>query len=248
MNLVRSDFSRRHLGSLLGAFWAFAGPLATVGVLLFVFNVGFRSGPVNGVPFDLWLISGLVVWFYISDAITSGCNSVIDYGFLVKKIPFRTELLPAVKICSSLYVHVINLVLLLVLFLYAGKWPTLYWLQLPYYLMCLVAFALSVAMTGAVIQVFFKDLQGVIAIAMQIGLWATPILWDAQILPERFRLLVHLNPVSYLVQGYRDSLLFNTWFFDRPGQTAWFWGLTLGLLAIGHGIFRRTKHEFADVL
>ena len=89
-SLIRSDFERRYLGTYFGVFWAFAAPLATIGVLLFVFNVGFRSGPINGVRFDLWLISGLIVWFYISDAVVAGAHSIIEYSFLVKKMQFPT--------------------------------------------------------------------------------------------------------------------------------------------------------------
>jgi teichoic acid transport system permease protein len=247
-NLVQSDFRRRYLGTYFGIFWAFAAPFSTIAVLLFVFNVGFRSGPINGVSFDLWLISGLIVWFYISDAIVSGTNSVVEYSFLVKKIPFSTELLPIVKIASSLYVHVVNLLLLLGLFIYHGHFPSIFWLQIIYYLIALVIFVLAISMIGAVIQVFFRDFQGVITILMQIGLWGTPVLWDAKILPERFAPLVNLNPASYIVQGYRDSLLFNTWFFERPGQTLYFWAVTISLLVLGIFVFKRAKRDFADVL
>lgn len=247
-NLVQSDFRRRYLGTYFGIFWAFAAPLSTIAVLLFVFNVGFRSGPVNGVSFDLWLVSGLIVWFYISDAIVSGANSISEYSFLVKKIQFPTELLPIVKISSSLYVHLVNLALLVGLFLYHGRYPNLFWLQLLYYLIALVSSVLAVAMVSAVIQVFFRDFQGVIAILMQIGLWGTPILWDANMLPERFAPFVKLNPASYVVQGYRDSLLFDTWFFDKPGQTAYFWAVTTCMLVLGFYVFKRAKGDFADVL
>jgi len=247
-NLVQSDFRRRYLGTYFGIFWAFAAPFSTIGVLLFVFNVGFRSGPVNGVSFDLWLISGLIVWFYITDAIVSGANSIIEYSFLVKKIPFSTELLPIVKIASSLYVHMVNLLLLLGLFIYHGSFPTIFWFQIIYYLIALVAFVLAISMVSAVIQVFFKDFQGVIAILMQIGLWGTPVLWDAKILPERFAPLVYLNPANYIVQGYRDSLLFNTWFFEKPGQTLYFWIFTIVLLVLSFFVFNRAKRHFADVL
>jgi ABC-type polysaccharide/polyol phosphate export permease len=247
-SLVQSDFQRKFLGTYFGILWAFAAPLATISVLLFVFNVGFRSTPVNGVRFDLWLISGLIVWFYISDAITSGSNSIIEYSFLVKKIQFPTELLPIVKICSSLYVHAVSLVLMLGLFIYTGHYPSVYWIQLIYYLLALIALVLAVSMISSVIQVFFRDFQGVITIAMQIGLWATPVLWDMQILPEKYTFLVYFNPASYIIQGYRDSLLFNIWFFERSGQTFYFWFVILALLGLGFTLFKRAKRDFADVL
>lgn len=248
VNLVQSDFRRRYLGTYLGAFWAVAAPFSTIGVLLFVFNVGFRSAPVAGVDFDVWLVSGLIVWFYISDGIISGSNSVMEYGFLVKKMRFMTELLPVVKVTSSLYVHLINFAFLISLIFYSGYRPTLYWLQLPYYFAGLFVFVLAVAMSASVIQVFVKDFSGVIAILIQIGFWATPVLWDAKMLPARFEFLVTYNPANYLVQGYRESLLLNIWFFHRPAETIYFWIITLAMLFLGVVLFKRTKHQFADVL
>ena len=247
-NLVSSDFRRRYLGTFFGAFWAFAAPLSTIAVLLFVFNVGFRSAPIDGVSFDLWLIAGLIVWLYISDAVVSASNSIVEYSFLVKKMNFATELLPVVKAASSLYVHGVNLLLLLLLFIYHGIYPNLFWLQLCYYLIAMVVLVLAVAMLCSVIQVFFRDFQGVMAILVQIGLWATPILWETKMLPERFAWLVALNPVNYIVQGYRDSLLFNTWFFERPIQTVYFWSISGILLAVGCLVFKKAKYDFADVL
>ncbi|WP_180128921.1 ABC transporter permease [Rhodoferax sp. BLA1] len=247
-NLVQSDFKRRYLGTYFGVFWAFAAPLATIGVLLFVFNVGFRSGPINGVRFDLWLVPGLIVWFYISDAVISGCNSIVEYSFLVKKIQFSTELLPIVKVCSSLYVHLVSVILLFGLYIYQGQYPSFFWFQILYYLLALIVFVLAISMIGSVVQVFFRDFQGVIAILMQIGLWGTPVLWDAKILPDRLAPLIYLNPASYIVQGYRDSLIFDIWFYQRPNQTIYFWTITLILLGAGFFLFNRSKRDFADVL
>lgn len=248
VNLVQSDFRRRYLGTYLGGFWAVAAPFSTIGVLLFVFNVGFRSGPVAGVDFDVWLVSGLVVWFYISDGITSGANAVTEYGFLIKKMRFVTELLPIVKVTSSLYVHLINFTFLAALLVYRDHQPTIYWLQLPYYFVAMYIFVLAISFVASVIQVFVKDFTGVIGIMMQIGFWATPVLWDAQMLPDRFKVIVTYNPANYLVQGYRDSLLLDDWFFHKPVETVYFWSLTLTIFLLGAALFKRTKHQFADVL
>ena len=248
INLVRWDIQRRYLGTYFGVVWFFVAPIATISLLLFIFNVGFRSEPINGVSFDLWLISGLIVWFYISDGIISGSNSVIEYSFLVKKMKFSIEILPLVKVFSSLYLHLVSLFFLFCYFIYVGNYPTIFWAQIPYYLFALIVFVLAISMIGSMIQVFFRDFQGVISILMQIGFWGTPVLWDAKILPERFALFVNLNPANYIVQGYRDSLLFNIWFFDKPNQTGYFWSVTLVILVIGFFQFRRTKRDFADVL
>jgi ABC-type polysaccharide/polyol phosphate export permease len=247
-NLTSADFKRRYFGTYFGAFWAFAAPVATISVLLFVFNVGFKSGPVSGVHFDLWLVTGLVVWFYFSDSVSSACNSIVEYSFLIKKIQFTHELLPLVKVGSALYVHFAGLGILLCLCFYRGVYPSIYWLQIPYYLFALICLVTGLGLIGAVIQVFFKDFQGMVTILMQIGLWATPILWEAQILPAKYLPMVQYNPVHYIVQGYRDSLLFNQWFFTKPIPTLQFWLITAILLAIGIYLFSKTKRDFVDVL
>jgi ABC-type polysaccharide/polyol phosphate export permease len=247
-NLTRADFQRRYFGTYFGAFWAFAAPIATISVLLFVFNVGFKSGPVNGVHFDLWLVTGLVVWFYFSDSVSSACNSIAEYAFLIKKIKFTHELLPLVKVGSALYVHVAGVCILLGLCLFRGVYPSVYWFQLPYYMFALICLVTGLGLIGAVIQVFFKDFQGMLSIFLQIGLWATPILWEVGILPDKFLPMVRYNPVHYIVQGYRDSLLFNHWFFSKPIQSLQFWIITGSLLGIGIYLFSRTKRDFVDVL
>jgi ABC-type polysaccharide/polyol phosphate export permease len=247
-NFVNADFKRRYFGTYFGVFWAFAAPVATISVLLFVFNVGFKSGPINGVHFDLWLVTGLVVWFFFSDAVSSACNAVIEYSFLIKKIQFTHELLPLVKVGSALYVHFAGLLILIVLCIYRGVVPNIYWLQIPYYLFALIVLVTGLGLIGAVIQVFFKDFQGMLSILLQIGLWATPILWEAQILPEKYLPLVQYNPIHYIVQGYRDALLFNQWFFDKPVQSVQFWLTALFLIMAGMYLFSRTKRDFVDVL
>ncbi|OHX18191.1 ABC transporter permease, partial [Chromobacterium sphagni] len=182
---------------------------------------------------DFW-IDCLV---YISDGIISGSNAITEYSFLVKKMQFMTELLPIVKVTSSLYVHLINSALLIALLLYKGHRPDIYWLQLPYYFISLYVFVLSVAMVASVIQVFIKDFQGVISILMQIGLWGTPVLWDAKMLPAKYQFLVTLNPVNYLVQGYREVFLFKGWFFEHPAKALYFWGVTAAMLLLGMLLF-----------
>lgn len=247
-NLIKSDFQRRYMGTYLGVLWAVAAPFSTIAVLLFVFNYGFRLGSISGVDFDVWLVSGLIVWFFISDGIASGTNSIVEYVFLIKNIRFNSELLPIIKVTSSLFPHVATFLLLIFLLMNNKYYPNIYWAQIPYYLFALFVFVIAITTITSVVQVFFKDFNNFVGIVLQIGFWATPVLWDAKILPERYEFIVKYNPANYLVQGYRESLILNGWFYDKIFETFYFWSLTLIILVFGLFLFKRTKHQFADVL
>jgi len=103
--LTKRDFKSRYLGSYLGLLWAFIHPSVTIMVLWFVFQVGFKSRPVQNVPFILWLMSGIIPWFFFSEAFASASNSIVEYNYLVKKVVFRVSALPLVKILSATFIH-----------------------------------------------------------------------------------------------------------------------------------------------
>jgi len=95
---------------------------------------------------------------------------------------------------------------------------------------------------------FFKDLGQLINIFLQIGIWATPIMWSYNIIPEKYQWIVKLNPMLYIVEGYRDSFINNIWFWEKQIQTIYFWLISLSLFFMGAIIFKRLKPHFADVL
>jgi lipopolysaccharide transport system permease protein/teichoic acid transport system permease protein len=93
-----------------------------------------------------------------------------------------------------------------------------------------------------------RDIGQVIRVINRIGFWFTPIFWQIDIFPTKFHFFIKLNPVYYLVTGYRDSLFYKIWFWESPKLTLYFWGLTLAIFAFGAIVFRRLRPHFADVL
>lgn len=85
IDLTLKDFKKKYVGSYLGILWAFVTPIITIGVFWFVFEVGFKSAPVDNFPFILWLSCGMIPWFFITDVLNNGTNSVIENDYLVKK-------------------------------------------------------------------------------------------------------------------------------------------------------------------
>lgn len=247
-NLAKNDFKTKYAGSYLGIIWAFVHPIVTVLVYWFVFEVGFKSAPVEDFPFLLWLVSGLVPWFFFSEAIINATNSMVEYSYLVKKVVFKISILPIVKIISALFVHVFFVIFTIVLFAAYGHLPTVYTLQVVYYTMCMFILVLGLSYATSAIIIFFKDLGQIISIFLQVGMWMTPIMWSYNMVPAEFQWILKLNPMYYIIEGYRDSLINHVWFWERFNQTIYFWLITIGMFGIGALIFKRLKVHFADVL
>ncbi|QSZ40929.1 ABC transporter permease [Sulfurimonas aquatica] len=248
LDLAKNDFKSRYMANYLGILWAFIQPAAMIGIFWFVFQVGFKSMPVDNFPFILWLMAGMIPWFFIAESLQTGTNAILSNSFLVKKIVFRVSLLPIVQIISALTVHLFFILFLFGMFLYYGYMPTIYWLQIPYYLFCTIIFVLGISWMTSSIVVFFKDLGQFITIIIQFGFWLTPIFWSIKILPEKYHHLIQYNPAFYIIEGYRDSLIYNTWFWEKINLSVQYWIVTFVFFFAGAVVFRKLRPHFADVL
>lgn len=248
LDLAKNDFRARYIANQLGVIWAFVQPAVLIAIFWFVFEVGFKSMPVADFPFILWLIAGMVPWLFFAESLQSATQSVLANSFLVKKVVFRVELLPIIQILSALAIHLFFVMVMLGLYMGYGYRPSLYWLQLPYYLLATLVLVLGLSWLTSAVVVFLRDLGQLVAMLVQFGFWLTPVFWSVSILPERFLPLVRLNPVYYLVEGYRDSLIHQQWFWQKPGLTLQFWLVALLLLLAGSLVFRRLRPHFADVI
>ena len=176
--LAKNDFKTRYAGSYLGIVWAFIQPVITILVYWFVFSVGFRSGTGDlGVPFVLYLVAGIVPWFFFQDALIGGTNSLLEYNYLVKKVVFNISVLPVVKIISAMFVHAFFVLFTIILYTAYGKFPDIYYLQIIYYSGCVFLLVLGLSYATSAIVIFFRDLTQIINIVLQVGVWLTPIMW-----------------------------------------------------------------------
>lgn len=248
--LAKNDFKKRYAGSYMGAVWAMAQPVVTVGMYYVVFDLIMEAGGRgdSDIPFVLFLTAGLVPWFFFSEALNNGTNALLEYNYLVKKVVFKISVLPIIKIIAATFIHVFFVGILLIVAAVYGYYPTVYTLQILYYSACLFIFVLALCYTTCSIVVFFRDLSQIISIALQIGMWATPILWDINTLNARWLFILKLNPLVYIVNGYRTAVYGRQWFFQDFFSTMYFWIITVVLFGIGGAVFRRLKVHFADVL
>ena len=247
--LARNDFRVRFAGSYFGIIWAFVQPMATILLFWFVFQVGFRARPTDtGIPYVLWLASGLTPWFFFAEAWTTVTAAFTEYSYLVKKVVFRVELLPLVKMFSALLFHIAFLLVLLVLNFSLGQPLRWHLLQLPYYGFCLFSLGLAIGTLTASILPFFRDLGQLLNIVLQFGMWLTPIMWPIAMVPAQYRWIFKLNPVGYVVEGYRDSLFGLNWVWQHGPTTAGFWAITLAISVLASRVHKRLRPHFPDVL
>ncbi|MCI8682022.1 MAG: ABC transporter permease [Lachnospiraceae bacterium] len=254
--LAKNDFKTKFSGSYLGTVWAFVQPVITVLIYWFVFDmaIGARA-QIRGelpLPYVLWLVAGIVPWFFFSDCLSAGTSVLNEYNYLVKKVVFHIDILPVVKIFSSIFVHVFFVAVAVLLFLLYGYFPDLYVLQALYYSAGVLLLALGMSYFTSAVSVFFPDVRQIVNIGLQIGVWATPIMWDIndmkEKIPEAVLIIMKCNPLYYIVLGYREAFIDKVWFWEHPGMTLYFWGFTLTVCLLGVKVFKRLKVHFADVL
>lgn len=248
--LAKNDFKKRYAGSYMGAVWALAQPVVTVAMYYIVFDklMGGAGRGVEDVPFVLFLTAGLVPWFYFNEALNNGTNALREYDYLVKKVVFKISILPIIKVIAATFIHVFFVAVLLVVAAFYGYYPNIYTIQILYYSFCMFVFVLALCYATCSVVVFFKDLTQIINIVLQIGIWATPILWNMDSVPYKWVFILKLNPLVYIVGGYRNAIYGKEWFFQDFFSTMYFWIVTVVLFGIGGAIFRRLKVHFADVL
>jgi len=245
-SLARSDFRTRYVGSYYGLLWEILQPLSLIFLFWFVFEFALGIKTVEGVPFALWFIIGLIPWFFFSDAWSNATNALTQYSFLVKKMVFKVEILPTVKVISSLLTSAIFHVILVFVLIIYDVGLQLSSLAILYYLFCTAVLVWGLGMMTSAIVVFFKDMRQLLAIILQFGIYLTPILWSQNAIPEGWHWFITLNPMAYVVNGYRSAIL-GELALD-PLTTCIFWAMTIVIMIAGSIVFQKLRPHLADVL
>ncbi|MCR5416867.1 MAG: ABC transporter permease [Pseudobutyrivibrio sp.] len=255
--LAKNDFKQKFAGSTLGVIWAFVQPVVTILVYWIVFDKALNQGTQGtkaGIqaPFVLWLSAGIVPWFYFSEVLSAGTIVLHEYNYLVKKVVFPIDVLPIVKAVSSLFVHIFFVGFTILVYALYGFGFTPYIFQVIYYSLATMMLTIGLIYFTSALCVFFKDMAQLVNIILQVGIWATPIMWnfDGMIdkIPGWLVVVLKLNPMYYITSGYRDSFISQTGFWERPVLTIYFWCFTIVMFLIGTHVFKKLQPQFADVL
>lgn len=245
-----SDLKKTYRGAALGWAWAIIKPAVTIFVYWFAFEIGLRAGKdVNGFPFFLWLISGLIPWFYMSNMITSGTDSIRKYSYLVTKMKFPISTIPTFVSISKFIVHILLMIITIGIFVLMGKMPTIYMLQLPFYMLLNLIFFTIFSLLSGLLASMSKDFANLVKSFVTAIFWLSGIVWNINTISIPWlKSFLMINPVTFLVEGYRNCFIHQTWFWEQPKRLMYFAVITLVMLILAVWTYKRLRKEIPDVL
>lgn len=248
IELVKRSYQDQNKGTYLGSFWTYFQPLAFIAVLYYIITVGFRDTQNSDIGFGTYLVCGMVCWLFFSRGLSELSNLFRSYSYLIKKVDFDLRYLPVVKLLGLLPSHLVMICFSVIVALASGFEVKSQLIQLPYYIFCSTVLLFGLGLIVASVSVFIKDVSNLVALLIQFGFWLTPIFWSYDNIDGKASTFVQLNPVAYLVDGYRDSVYRGIWFWEKPELTLFFWCWTLVAVGAGLAIFKRVRPHIAEVL
>lgn len=242
-SLVQRQLAARYRGSVLGFLWTFLNPLLLILIYCLVFTVFVRFEMKN---YGAFVFAGLLPWIWWSTSLLEGANSILASGHLITKAMFPPEVLPAVSLLATTVNFLLSLPILLATLLFLHVPWTGALLALP--LVIAVQFVLSAGLIFlfSALNVQFRDLQHLLANALSLLFFVTPVLYPPTNVPERYRILTQLNPMATIVGAYQDIFYHGT--FPPGGALLLVLLLGVGLLFFGAWWFRRDREMLAEWL
>jgi lipopolysaccharide transport system permease protein len=248
--MAQRDIAVPYAGQMLGSVWALGHPLFLVALLAIVFNFlfGSRFGGTFALPLDytVFLLSGLVPWQTIAAVLGVAGTEITSNDNLVKQVVFPVEVLPIKGVITSLVTLGVGLLFLVVYVVFkTGSLPWTYVL-LPIVVLLHILFMFGVALAISALGVFFRDVKDIMRLFVTAGIYVLPVIYIPRSLPGVLRPFIYLNPPSYMVWCYQDTLYFGR--FEHPWAWPVFVALSLGAFFGGFAAFQKLKPFFGNVL
>ncbi|RUU12630.1 ABC transporter permease [Mesorhizobium sp. USDA-HM6] len=246
---IRGDLKGRFVRSRLGGLWFILHPLAQALIFSMVLSEVLKARlPDTDSPaaYPIYLLSGMAAWSLFSEILTRSMTVFIEQASVMKKIAFPRLCLPVIVGGTALINHLLLLVALFIIFIFLGHLPGRALVLLPIGIVLIAAIGFGLGVILGVMNVFIRDIAQVMTIVLQLWYWLTPIVYPANVLPEKYSYVLKINPLAPLVALYQDALLFDRW----PGPESLIMPATLGLVSmiLAMVFFRRASPELIDVL
>ena len=238
---VKKDVRGKYKNSILGVLWSFLNPLLQIAVYAFVFGKILNVGEKN---YAVFICCGLIPWTFFATAINRCAFTIIENGAIIKKVFFPREILPISVVTAECVNFFISTIIILALVLISGLGVTWHIVFYPVVLFVLYLFLVAMSFVISSITVYVRDIQHFIGIGIQLMFYATPIAYASSRVPENFQWVVKLNPVAYVIEGFRNIFIYH----QVPNLT----GLgiialiSVGLFIINYAIFQKLQKNFAE--
>ena len=251
LSLGLFDLKKISAGAVLGPLWFFAKPAVYILVFWFALEVGLRSADQTGsdVPYILWLMGGLIPWFYIQEILGTGINIFKRYSYLVTKIKFPLAGIPTIFSISTFVIQLGLVAALLVVYFLCGQPLDLYLLQLPVALVLMFVFFNMFSLVTSLLSAISKDFMNLMKTLSTPLFWLSGIIFNVYNLQlPLVELVLMLNPITFSVTMYRCAVYDKMWIWDKPEAIVGFVVVFAITLVVTLVIYRRTHEEVADVL
>lgn len=234
----------------LGMAWEIINPAIQIAIYWFVFGYGIRQRePIGDIPFFQWMLAGIVVWFLINQGLLKATRSIYSKIRMLSKMNFPMSVIPNYVIFSQLYPHLLLLIIVIIVLQIFGYPISIYYLQLPIYLFGVLAILFSLSLITSTLATIAQDVQMFLQSIMRMLLYLSPILWPPSLLPDWLQTVMKINPFYYIVEGYRQSLLGQGWFFyEQWTYSIYFWSLVIVLFIFGSYLHVKFRRHFVDFL
>ncbi len=250
-----ADLKKTYTGAALGWAWAVIKPVVTIFVYWFAIAIGLRQGgDVDGVPYILWLICGIISWFYMGDSITGGTDCIRRYSYLITKMKYPVTTIPTHTNLSRFFVHIIICVIVILIFCVSGYTPPIQIVQLPIYMLLMFLFFNAWSLFAGLVSAMSRDFANLVKAFNVAVFWLSGVLWNIENVkdsPMIYRILM-LNPITFICYGYRICFIEGanggTWFFEQPKRLLYFLCWYLILVLLSFWAYKKLRKEIPDVL
>ena len=249
LKLGKNDFKNRFASTSLGSMWGFLQPFVFMMMYVAVFQFIFKTTGEGNSPYVVWFLPGMAMWMCLNDNIMGASGSIRSYAYLVKKVVFPVDVIPMITITGNSIVSIFLFVIAAVVCIIFGYIPNV--LEFVYVIVAAYAFILALTRFTSAITTLVPDFSNLLAIAMQLFFWATPVVWGLTMIAEHQTLLRIMKclPFTYLVTAFREVFMGGTIISDGHFvYTLIFWIITVIMFLWGNHVFKKNKKDFADVL
>lgn len=240
---VRKEIRGKYKNSFLGILWSFLNPLLQIAVYAIVFPLILRNNQPN---YTIFLCVALIPWTFFTTCIQQSASTMIQNGNIIKKVYFPREILPISVVTSGAVNFIISTIIIFAFVLFSGMGITKYVLFFPVVLIVQYLLQLGISFIVSSITVYLRDLEHLIGVALQLLFYATPIVYAAESIPDNFKFIIKYNPMTYIINGYRD-IFYNQTLPDFQGLGIIFI-IAIVLCVLGYMIFNKLQKGFAEEL
>ena len=240
---VKKEIRGKYKNSFLGVIWSFLNPLLQIIVYAVVFQIILKNPKEN---YAIFLCCGLIPWTFFSSAITRSAFTMIENGNIIKKVYFPREILPISIVTSETVNFMISTIIILAFVIFGGIGISPYIIFYPIVLLAQYLLLIGISLIVSSISVYVRDLQHLIGVAMQLLFYATPIVYATETIPESFKWILSLNPMTYIINGYRD-IFYNQTMIDLVPLLLLI-AVSIVICVTGYVIFNKLQKGFAEQL